>query len=272
MGNFLRDYIPNATLWQWGSLSIHWYGIMYLVALTAALAVIAFRKRKFLEVNWTWDQTIDFVLIVFVAGLAGARIYEVLFVNPVFYFSNPGEIIKVWEGGLAIHGGILAGALAAWWKAGKDKFLAVADWFSPALLLGQAIGRWGNWFNQELFGLSTNKQWGIPIDLQHRPFGYEGFSYFHPAFLYEFLWNVIGVALLAIIEPLLARKGKGAVFAYYLAWYSVGRFCIEFIRIDNTPAWLGLRLPQWVSLVVIVLAIGWLWRMKNTKPSLYSEG
>ena len=166
---------------------------------------------------------------------------------------------EVWHGGLGIWGGVLGGAAGAWLVCRRRgmNLAVVADALAPGLVLAQAVGRWGNYFNQELFGRPTSLPWGLEIDPSHRPPGYETATTFHPTFLYESLWD-IGVALLVIWADRRFRLTRGRAFALYVAAYTAGRFWIEALRIDDAHKFLGLRLNDWVSIVVFAGAVAFL--------------
>jgi prolipoprotein diacylglyceryl transferase len=194
-------------------------------------------------------------------GILGGRIYHVL-TDSERYFGegrDPVTALYLWQGGLGIWGAISFGALGAYIGARRQgvKFPPLADALAPGIVLAQAIGRWGNWFNQELFGRPTDLPWGLEIDAAHRPEGYASFDTFHPTYLYESIWNV-GVALLVIWADRRFRLGHGRAFALYVAAYCVGRAWIEMLRIDPVAAddVLGLRLNVWTSIVMFLLAVG----------------
>lgn len=193
-------------------------------------------------------------------GIIGARAYEIFLEFP-YYWSHPSQMLKIWEGGLAIHGAIIFGAITLFLYIKKNKldFWKLMAIIVPGLALGQAIGRFGNWFNQELFGLPTNLPWGIPISAVNRPLEYISQIFFQPTFLYESLGLLIIAAFLFTLlrreKNNLSRKNAMRVGAYYLALYSILRFSLEFIKVDPTPVFLGLRWPQFISLVIIVVAI-----------------
>jgi prolipoprotein diacylglyceryl transferase len=196
-------------------------------------------------------------------GLVGARLYHVL-TSPQAYFGPGGDpvaVLRVWQGGLGIWGGIAAGALGAW-IACRRRGLPVAmlaDAVAPGIAVGQAVGRLGNWVNQELYGRPSDLPWALQIDPAHRLPGFEAASTYHPAFLYEALWN-LGVAALVVWADRRFRLDGGRVFALYIAAYTAGRFWIEGLRID--PAFLvgGPRLNQWMSVAVFAGAVLYLVR------------
>ena len=194
-------------------------------------------------------------------GIIGGRIYHVL-TSPDAYFGkggHPVDAFKIWEGGLGIWGAISLGALAAWIryrqlakKIELPEFMIFLDALAPGVLLAQAIGRFGNWFNVELFGRPLNAPWALQVPVRFRPSGYSAFETFHPTFLYEALW----CSLLAFA---LIKWGKffkpGQIFSLYVAGYCLGRLGIESIRIDTAHTIAGLRLNIWVSLIVGVLGL-----------------
>ena len=204
-------------------------------------------------------------------GLIGARLYHVA-TNPELYWGAHGQGTKaafeVWHGGLGIWGGVLGGALGAWIAARRRGIPLdlVADALAPGLVLAQAIGRWGNYFNQELFGRPTSLPWGLEISPLNRPPGYENATTFHPTFLYESLWD-IGVALLVIWVDRRVNLTRGRAFALYVAAYTLGRFWIESLRIDDAHKFLGLRLNDWTSIVVFAGAIAFLFLRRPVKPA-----
>ena len=174
--------------------------------------------------------------------------------SPEQYFGpggDPWQVWQIWRGGLGIWGAVALGAVGAWIGARRAgaRLGPVADSLAPALLVGQAIGRWGNWFNQELFGAPTSAPWGLRIDALHMPPGYPPGTLFHPTFLYECLWNLAGAALIVWLEKRLRFKA-GQVFALYLMVYTAGRVWIEALRIDDAHRILGVRLNVWTSLLV----------------------
>jgi hypothetical protein len=175
------------------------------------------------------------------------------------YFGNGRswlDIFKIWNGGLGILGGIAGGAIGVWvfCKVKHLPMAGVADVFAPTLLLAQAIGRLGNWFNQEVFGTPTELPWGLEIDVVNRPVGYADYATFHPTFLYEGLWNVLGIAVLFLVARASSSQ-RGKVFTSYLLWYTFGRFFIELIRIDPVNAPGGIRVNNWTSAAVFIVML-----------------
>jgi len=254
--NFLHTFEPQPVWLSFGPLTIRWYGLFIVVGVLAALFVALYlAKRRKINPDQIYDLSVGLV----VAGILGARLYEVLFINPGYYWRNPLAIIKIWQGGLAIHGAIIGGLIFLAWFSRRRKisFWQLADLLATVLPLGQAIGRWGNYFNQELFGRPTDSFIGIYISPANRPLEFKTEKYFHPAFLYE---SILNLALFLMLF-FLYRAGhikRGWIVAFYLIGYSIIRFLMEFVRIDPTPEWWGLRLPQWVSLlIVLVVGGGW---------------
>lgn len=257
MFSFLHNFLPQPILFHQGIITIYWYGLFIVLGIIASLILILFLARRFkIDSEKIWD--LSFYLVLF--GIIGARIYEIFLEFP-YYYANPSQIIKIWEGGLAIHGAIIAGAITLFVFVKKNHldFWQLMAIIAPGLALGQAIGRYGNWFNQELFGLPTNLPWGIPIAIENRPLEFISQEFFHPTFIYESL----GLLLISIFLFILLYRQKNSltkkmamrIGAYYLAAYSVLRFSLEFIKVDITPTFLGLRWPQFMSLIIISIAI-----------------
>ncbi|WP_018382755.1 prolipoprotein diacylglyceryl transferase [Wenjunlia vitaminophila] len=191
-------------------------------------------------------------------GLVGARLYHVL-TTPEPYFGDGGrpmDAFKIWEGGLGIWGGIALGALGAWIGCRRRgiSLAAYADAAAPGVVLAQGVGRWGNWFNQELYGKATDVPWALEISEDKRPADSLDVATYHPTFLYEFLWCV-GVALLVLWADRRFRLGHGRAFALYVAGYTAGRFWIEYMRIDDAHEFLGMRLNNWTSVAVFLVAV-----------------
>ncbi len=256
--SFLHNYLPSPVLTTVGPLTIYWYGTLYLVAIVLGYLLVDARLKKRTEpfAATLRQNLIDVAFGLIVWGLIGARLYHVLN-DPLFYWQAPLQIFEVWKGGLAIHGALIAGALYLLWYARRQhvSFLWLADVMAPAVLLGQAIGRFGNYFNQELFGYPTNLPWGIPIDEAHRPVAFASSAYFHPVFLYESLWDVAALVIILYIEKkqLLPR---GGTLALYLILVGLGRFLVELIRIDDVPIIFSVRLPLIVALISVAIGTG----------------
>jgi prolipoprotein diacylglyceryl transferase len=241
------------------------YGLMLLLAIAACVALTGYRW-----VRWGGDWDLVFRVAVWgvAAGIVGARLYhDITSWNEVpDKWWGP---FAVWQGGLGVWGGILFGVLAGAWivrRSGQSVRLFM-DAVAPGLLLAQGIGRIGNWFNQELFGKPTDLPWGLEIDPQHRPPGYFTNETFHPTFLYELTYDLIGVAMLLWIDRRFNIR-RPALFALYVSYYCFGRFFEELLRIDPAHHFLGLRVNAWVSIVAFVLSTAFfIWWQFIRNPS-----
>lgn len=243
---------PPFSKFDLGPLTIHIYALCILAGIFAGWALA---RRRMAARGGHPEQMETMVVLAVVAGIIGARLYHVI-TDPQLFFGpgrNPLDMVKIWQGGLGIWGGVVFGAAVVWWTCRRNgwSFGAMADVFAPCLLVAQAMGRLGNWFNQELFGGPTTLPWGLQIAPQFRPVGYEQYATFHPTFLYELLWNLVGVGVLLAAEKYW-KLGYGRVFAGYIMWYTFGRFWIEGCRIDTANHILGMRVNQWVSILVFL--------------------
>ncbi|MGE3325175.1 MAG: prolipoprotein diacylglyceryl transferase [Acidimicrobiia bacterium] len=230
-----------------GSIQLRAYGLM--IALGVLAAVWLAEKRWMVRGGGEGDiQSLAAWAVP--AGVVGARLYHVV-TNYEGYRGRPLRILQVWHGGLGIPGGIMVGVLTGLIVARQRKLRVsvLLDSIAPALPLAQAIGRWGNWFNQELFGKPTSLPWGVHIDVAHRPAEYATSATFHPTFLYESLWNLALVGVILYADRRHADH-SGRLFALYLAGYASGRFWIERMRIDFAHTIGGLRVNEWMSIVV----------------------
>lgn len=253
MLNILHTFHPNPIAFSVGPFGVHWYGLLLALAILAGYWITGKLAPK---QGLAKDAVSGLYVNALIGGFIGARLYHVI-TDWGFYGSNPGQIIAVWNGGLAIHGAMLGALLVILYyvKRLNLNFWKIADLFALSAILGQAIGRWGNYFNQELFGRPTDSALGIPINLENRPLGFERYEYFHPAFLYESLINVavFGI-LLAVFKK--QKRPPGIVFWLYLGLYSAGRSIVESFRI-NAAAMVGsIRLPLLVSVVLVVASFG----------------
>jgi phosphatidylglycerol:prolipoprotein diacylglycerol transferase len=257
MFSWLHNFYPQPNLLTLGPITIHWYGLCIVLGIIGALALTLFFAQRFsINQEKIWD--LSFYLVLF--GIIGARIYEIFLEFP-YYSTHPEQMIKIWQGGLAIHGAIIAGLITVFFFVKKNHldFWQLSAIVTPGLALGQAIGRWGNWFNQELFGLPTNLPWGIPIALENRPAGFLEYNFFQPTFLYESLGSLLIAGFLFWRlnrqGTILKRRSAIRITTAYLIFYSLLRFSLEFIRLDDTPLVLGWRWPQIISLIIIALAV-----------------
>ncbi len=253
---FFHSYQPSSTLVTWDSLTIHWYGLALVVAIVAGYFIT---RQIWRQRSWPTDKTDNLILILLISGLIGARLVDVFFYEWWYFKDHVSEIFYFWQGGLAWHGGLLGAVPALWWwgKLNKLNFWQLADSLAPGLALGQAVGRWGNYFNQELFGLPTNLPWAIPIAATNRPAAYAGFTHFQPVFFYEFL----GLVIIGFILWRLLREKflvNGQLFALYLIITGLFRFGLEFVRVDEQNVFLGWRAGMWIaSLTVLFGAVLW---------------
>ncbi|MDB9369361.1 prolipoprotein diacylglyceryl transferase [Nodularia spumigena CS-586/05] len=263
---------PGPVIVEIGPITIRWYGLLIATAVLIGVSLSQYlAKRR----NVNPELISDLSIWLVIGAIPAARLYYVLF-QWSEYSQHPERIIAIWQGGIAIHGAIIGGTLAAliFAKVNQVSFWQLTDLVAPSLILGQAIGRWGNFFNSEAFGRPTNLPWKLYIPPQNRPPTLANFEYFHPTFLYESLWNLIVFALLmALFFRGLSGKPRlrlGTLFLTYLVAYSFGRLWIEGFRIDSLM--LGpLRIAQVVSLSGIVVGLAglaWLYLLKRPLPDV----
>lgn len=272
---------PTISTFQLGPLVIHFYALFILAGIVVAVALTAARmKARGMEAG----LAIDIAIWAVPMGIIGGRIFHVVtHLNDYFGVGKDWTaIFRLWEGGLAIYGAIIFGSIGAFIACQVDikflkiesagiRFLSFADALVPGLLAAQALGRWGNYFNNELFGGPTDLPWGIliPSSNESYPSGLPEGVAFHPTFLYESLWSLLGIAVLLLLE----RRYKlrwGLMFASYLMWYSLGRFFVESIRLDPSDIFFGLRTNQISALVglLVGLALFLYQREKHTGDEL----
>jgi prolipoprotein diacylglyceryl transferase len=249
-----------------GPLTIHLYGLTLLVAIAACIWITG---RRWVARGGDWDLIYRCALWGVAAGIVGARLYHLA----TSWSEVPGPkwkgAFEIWHGGLGVWGGIAAGVLvgsAVARRAGADVPLLM-DCVAPGLLVAQAIGRLGNWWNQELYGKPTDLPWGLKIDLLHRvPPYFDPNTTFHPTFLYELLWNLFAAALLIWIGRRFRIRPPG-LFALYVSLYCFGRFWIELLRIDSAHHIAGLRLNDWVAAAGVVLGLAWFRHSQRRKTA-----
>lgn len=244
-----------------GPLSLNMYGLM--IALGVVAAVWLFGKRLIERGVGTMDDASSIGLWAVLAGVIGARLYHVA-TDWHRFEDDLGSIPAIWEGGLGIPGGLLFGIPVGLYLAHRRGIspAVTATCAAPAIPLAQAIGRWGNYFNQELYGRSTDLPWALEIDAEHLEPGYAVGTTFHPTFLYESLWSLGLVFLLLLIDRRI-RLRDGSLMAIYVVGYGIGRFWIEGLRIDPADELGGLRWNQWVSLAAIVGGLIALWLLER---------
>ena len=248
---------PSEGVWHLGPVPLRAYALCIILGVVAAVWL---GEKRWIARGGAAGQVGDIALWGVPFGLVGARLYHVITDHDLYFGAGKDAVgaLEIWHGGLgiwgAIAGGVLGGAIGA--RRSGIKMRPMLDALAPALLLAQAIGRWGNYFNQELFGKPTSKPWGLEIDAAHRPDGYATDTTFHPTFLYECLWNLGAMALVIYLDRKL-RLGFGRCFALYVMAYCLGRGWIEYLRIDNVEYndVLGLRLNVWTSIVLFTGAL-----------------
>jgi len=256
---------PSQGVWDLGPVPIRAYALAILVGIVAAVFIA---RRRWAARGGDPDTIIEISFWAVPFGIVGGRIYH-LITSPDQYFGkggHPWRALQIWEGGLGIWGAIAFGAVGAWIGARRQgvKLAPFADSVAPGLFVAQAIGRLGNWFNQELYGRATTLPWGLEIDNDHlppadakHPDGYPSGTLFHPTFLYELVWNLGGAAVLVWADRKF-KLGYGRVFWLYVMIYTSGRFWIEMLRIDDQATTfhiVGLRINVWVSIVAFVGAL-----------------
>jgi len=246
-----------------GPLTLHGYGLCIGLAIVVAVAVTEWGlKRQHVDTSRMTAWAGASVL----AGFIGARLYHV-FSEPTHFLDHPADIVKVWEGGLGIYGGVLGGALVGLWSAPRFGIPrgAAADAAVPGILLAQAIGRFGNYLNQELFGRPFDGPWALEVDRAHRPAEFIDTTTFHPTFLYESLANFLLAGVFMLLLVRWRTRTPGILFPLYIAAYSFVRMLVEPVRIDPAHEWFGVRQNVWIAggLLVVSLAIAWYMRRRD---------
>lgn len=255
---------PSFNSFQLGPLTIRIYALCLIAGIVAAWVL---GSRRWQARGGTAESFETILLWAIPIGVVGARIYHVLtHLGDYFGPGATGHWWAIWEGGIAIYGAVGFGALTAWIVARRRKvaFAALADSLAPAIAIGQAIGRWGNWFNQELYGWPTTLPWALQIDPEHRVPGYEQYATFHPTFLYESIWDLATAGLLLWADKRF-QLGRGKVFALYIALYGFGRTFTESIRLDYSYDVFGpLRFNAAVAILICLVGIALLiWLLRN---------
>jgi prolipoprotein diacylglyceryl transferase len=267
---------PTTSAFHIGPLTVHAYALCIIAGIVVA---VWWGDRRYRAFGGESGVVADVAYFAVPFGIIGGRLYH-LITSPDAYFGSQGrplDAFKIWEGGLGIWGAIALGTLAAYWKfnkirisrtdseelAGTASFAVFADALAPGILIAQAIGRIGNWFNGELFGRPTTLPWGLRIPSDLRPQEFSEFTTFHPTFLYESLWCIL-VAILILRLERRFRAGQG--FWFYVVAYSLGRLFIEMLRIDEAHTFIGMRINVFVSACVIVIAGFGFWRVTRVMP------
>ncbi|GAB7072064.1 prolipoprotein diacylglyceryl transferase [Mycobacterium hodleri] len=246
---------PSQGVWHLGPIPIRAYALCIIAGIVVAIWLT---QRRWRARGGNPDDVADIALWAVPFGIVGGRIYHVV-TDPELYFlpgRDPIKAFYIWDGGLGIWGAVALGAVGAWIGCRRRgiNLLDFGDALAPGLILAQAIGRWGNYFNQELYGRPTTLPWALQIDPAHRPADTPTIGLYHPTFLYESLWNV-AVAILLLWVDRRFTMSRGKLFALYVAAYTVGRGAIEALRIDHANHFLGLRLNDWTSLIVLLAAV-----------------
>lgn len=240
-----------------GPITVYWYGIIIGTGVLLGWILV---NREAQKRQLDKEIFADLLLWAIPISIISARIYYVLF-EWDYYFQNPGQIIAIWEGGIAIHGGLIGAVITTVIFAKKRglSFWKLADIAAPSIILGQAIGRWGNFMNQEAHGTEVTRKFLEGLHLPEFIINqmYIDGTYYHPTFLYESLWNVVGFIILVMLRRINLRRGE--LFLSYIIWYSIGRFFIEGMRTDSLMLTYALRIAQVVSLLSIVVALLIVW-------------
>lgn len=258
---------PETGVWNLGPIPIRAYAFLIIIGIVVAVWL---GNKRYVARGGTPGVILDIAIWAVPFGIIGGRIYHVLS-DWQLYFGPGGSgfagAIRIWDGGLGIWGAVFFGAIGAWIGARRVGVALppVGDAIAPGIALAQAIGRWGNYFNQELFGAPTELPWGLEIALDKRPSGFEEYVTFHPTFLYESLW-LVGVALVVIWADRRFTMGHGRAFALYVLLYTVGRLWIEALRIDSANEILGLRLNIWTSILVGLGALAYIIISARMRP------
>ncbi|WP_394552200.1 prolipoprotein diacylglyceryl transferase [Agromyces sp. MMS24-JH15] len=265
----------NVFGWQ---LNIHTYALCILLGIVLAIIITS---RRLTKRGAEPGVVLDIALWAVPLGIIGARIYHVL-THPTDYFAGQElwRVFAIWEGGNAIFGSLIGGAIGVLigCRITGLRFWSFADALAPGLLVAQAVGRLGNWFNHELFGAPTDLPWGLEIESDNPawPAGLEPGTLFHPTFLYELLWNVAGALLLVFVLERRFALRWGKAFGFYLIWYGIGRSFFEAIRVDPSEMFLGIRTNVWAAWAAVVLGIVLILvqrrRHPGLEPSVYVPG
>jgi prolipoprotein diacylglyceryl transferase len=268
LGSVLTTGIPSpsqGTWYVWG-LPVRAYALLVLTGIVVGGWVA---NRRWIARGGRDGTVVDVLMWAVPAGIVGARAYHVL--SRLQDYIGPGQdpwgVLKVWEGGLAIFGGLIGGGLGAWYACRRRgiPLPAFADALAPGIAVGQAFGRWGNYVNQEIYGTPTDLPWGLRIDPQNRPTAHPDAETFHPTFLYESLWSLLTAAVVIWADRRF-RLGHGRAFALYLAMYGTARALLELLRADEANLVLGLRVNQLTALLLVAGAVAYILISRRLRP------
>ncbi len=262
-------YLPSPPqgVWYPGPFPIRAYA---LCIITGIVVATWWTRRRWINQGGAGDDVLDVAVWAVPFGVVGGRLYHVI-TDPELYFTpgqQPIRALYIWDGGLGIWGAVALGAVGAWIGCRKKgiRLVDFADAVAPGLVVAQAIGRFGNWFNQELYGRPSTLPWALEIDPAHRPPATPDIGLYQPTFLYESLWD-IAVAVLLVWAARRWTLTNGRLFALYVAAYTVGRAWIEALRVDHANHFFGLRLNDWTSLIVFAAALAFLLTRRNHQPA-----
>lgn len=258
--NFLHNYNPEPIAYSIGFLDIYWYGIVIASAVIVGLLLITkFAKKRNIDV----DHIYNLLFILLISSLVGGRIGHIIG-EWDYYVENLNELVKIWHGGLAIQGIIIMDLFVVYiyGRIKKINFLVFTDLIVVALPLMQSIGRWGNYFNQELFGLPTNVIWGLPIEISRRPEDYINENFFHPVFLYESILMLVVFCIMLYLFHNKTSWSVGKLTLVYFIMFPIVRFSLDFIKVDLLE--IGpLLLTQWISILLFLGAAFYLLKLKK---------
>ena len=246
---------PGEIAFSIGNIDIYFYGIIMAFAIFMGILVILKIKKHFYP-DISSDSIFDISFLLIICGIIGARLYYV-FLDHKYFIKFPFEIPALWHGGISIQGAIIAGIIAGiiYVKKHNIDFFRYADLFVFGLVTGQILGRWGNFFNSEAFGLPTNLPWGVYIPYNNRPIEYKNYEFFHPAFLYESLLSIWIFIILYFILTKYKKRKDGLIFFYYIILYSIARILVESIRTDSVLNIYGFHIAHIVSVLFIIIAL-----------------
>jgi prolipoprotein diacylglyceryl transferase len=255
---------PPTNGFQLGPFFFHLYGLCIALGVLAAFWLA---NRRWVQAGGKPGELERPAIWGVIAGFLGGRLGYVL-THTGDFRDNPLEVFAIWQGGLALYGGLTVGILTGLWVARRRGLpvLRALDAAIPAIPLAQAFGRWGNYFNQELFGTPTTVPWALEVDPEHRPDRYADFATFHPTFLYESIYNVAVVVILLRVSAT-RRLRPGSLSLLYLVLYGAGRFVLELLRTDTTFRLLGLSRNAWISLALVFGGSLWLWLRERRRPA-----